>query len=118
MIKNWTELRGLALSLGLPHVTDAVSWGNPNLKAHGKMWTWWSPMIDAAVFKGSIDEREMLISLDPETFLMHKHYANSGVILVAKSRIDPEWATSRLIQTWRDMAPKKVLNAFDEDRKK
>ena len=72
-------------------------------------------MIDAAIFKGSLDEREMLISLDPETFLMHDHYKNSGVILVAKGRIDPEWAKARLTQTWRTMAPKKVLKAFDED---
>ena len=116
MIQNWHELRELALSLELPHVADAVSWGNPNLKAHGKMWTWWSPMIDAAVFKGSIDEREMLISVDPETFVMHDHYRTSGVILVAKGRVDPEWAKNRLIQSWRNMAPKKVLKAFDEDQ--
>ena len=115
MIQNWTELRELALSLGLPHVTDAVSWGNPNLKAHGKMWTWWSPMIDAAIFKGSIDEREMLISVDPMTFLIHDHYVNRRVILVAKGQIDLDWASARLTQTWRDMATKKVLKAFDSN---
>ncbi|MEO0909406.1 MAG: MmcQ/YjbR family DNA-binding protein [Pseudomonadota bacterium] len=113
MIDNWTELRELALSLGLPQVTDAVSWGNPNLKAHGKMWTWWSPMIDAAVFKGSIEEREFLLEADPETFVMHPHYANSGVILVAGGKIDPEWAKARLIETWRNQAPKRFLKEFD-----
>jgi len=105
MIQNWTQLRDLAFSLDLPHVTDAVSWGNPNLKAHGKMWTWWSPMIDAAIFKGSIEEREMLMQADPETFVMHDHYVNSGVILVAKGQVDPDWAKARLTQSWRDMAP-------------
>jgi len=113
MIQNWTELRDLALSLDLPHVTDAISWGNPNLKAHGKMWTWWSPMIDAAIFKGSIEERELLMSIDPETYVLHDHYKNNGLILVAKGRLDPDWARARLTQTWRDMAPKKVLKAFD-----
>ena len=113
MIDNWTELRELALSLGLPQVTDAVSWGNPNLKAHGKMWTWWSPMIDAAVFKGSIEEREFLLEADPETFVMHPHYANSGVILVAGGKIDPEWAKARLIATWRNQAPKRFLKEFE-----
>ena len=113
MIQNWTELRKLALSLDLPHVIDAVSWGKPNLKAHGKMWTWWSPMIDAAVFKGNIDEREMLISVDPEKFVMHDHYAKSNVILVAKGHLDAEWARARLIQTWRELATKKVLKEYD-----
>jgi hypothetical protein len=114
MIENWTQLRDLALSLKLPHVTDAISWGNPNLKAHGKMWTWWSPMIDAAIFKGSVEEREMLLSVDPDTFVMHDHYAKSGVILVAAGKVDPEWAKARLTQTWRDMAPKRVLKDFDQ----
>ena len=113
MIENWNQLRELALSLALPHVEDAVSWGRPNLKAHGKMWTWWSPMIDAAVFKGSIDEREMLMSVDPEMFVMHDHYRASHVILVAKGRVDPDWARQRLIDSWRNMAPKKVLKEYD-----
>lgn len=114
MIQNWSQLRAHALSLDLPHVEDAVSWGNPNLKAHGKMWTWWSPMIDAAVFKGSADEREMLMSADPKTFVMHDHYAKSGVILVAAGKVDPDWARARLLQSWRKMAPKRVLKAFDD----
>ena len=114
MIQNWNQLRDVALSLNLPHVTDAVSWGNPNLKAHGKMWTWWSPMTDAAIFKGSIEEREMLMHADPETFVMHDHYAKSGVILVASGKIDPDWAKARLTQSWRNLAPKRVLQAFDE----
>ena len=113
MISNWTELRDLALSLELPKVEDAVSWGNPNLKAHGKMWCWWSPMIDAAVFKGSVEERETLMEIDPETFVMHPHYANSHVLLVAAGRVDPDWARARLMQTWRDAAPKRFLKEWD-----
>ncbi|PTX54745.1 hypothetical protein C8N43_3565 [Litoreibacter ponti] len=113
MISTWAELRDFALSLDLPHVTDAVSWGNPNLKAHGKMWCWWSPYVDAAIFKGSRDEREMLMAADPETFVMHPHYANTGLILVAGGRIDPGWAEARLRQSWRDAAPKRFLKEWD-----
>jgi hypothetical protein len=109
MIRTWPDLRALALSLGLPRVEDAISWGNPNLKAHGKMWCWWSPYVDAAVFKGTIEEREALHDIDPETFLLHPHYANHGLLLVAAGRIDPGWAEARLRQTWEDMAPRRWL---------
>ena len=112
MISDWPELRALALSLGLPKVEDAVSWGNPNLKAHGKMWCWWSPMIDAAAFKGAIEEREALRSADPATFVMHPHYRNYGCILVAAGRIDRDWAAARLRRTWEEMAPKRWLAAW------
>ncbi|WP_299728932.1 MmcQ/YjbR family DNA-binding protein [uncultured Tateyamaria sp.] len=113
MIANWPELRAFALSLGLPRVEIAESWGNEILKAHGKMWTWWSPYVDAAIFKGSIDEREMLMAADPDTFILHPHYAKFGNILVAAGRIDPGWAEARLCNSWRSMAPKRFLKEWD-----
>lgn len=115
MLHTWEELKQLAYALGLPKVDLAVSWGNENLKAHGKMWTWWSPYIDAAIFKGRIEERETLMELDPDTFVLHPHYANHGLIMVAAGRIDPDWARARLIQTWRELAPKRFLKAWDAD---
>lgn len=111
-ISNWTELRAFALSFGLPKVEDSMSWGNPGLKAHGKLWCWWSPYVDAAVFKGSIEEREILHSAAPETFVLHDHYRNHGLILVAAGRIERDWAEARLRDTWAAMAPKRWLKAW------
>lgn len=112
-IRDWEGLKALALGLGLPHVAEAVSWGQPTLKAHGKLWCWWSPHEDAAVFKMDKAEREFLLSADPETFFLTPHYAPHGLVLVRPGRLDPEWARARLRQTWRAMAPKRVLAAFD-----
>lgn len=113
MIDTYDQLRDLALSLNLPEVTHANPWGYPCLKAHGKMWCWWSPYVDAAVFKASFDEREMLIAADPDTFLLHPHYAAHALALVRAGRIDPEWARARLLRDWRDAAPKRWLKAWD-----
>jgi hypothetical protein len=115
-IGDWPALRALALGLGLPRVEEGTAWGNPVLRAHGKMWVWWSPYVDAAVFKGNVEEREALRAADPETFLHHPHYANHGLILVAAGRIDPDWARARLIATWRAAAPKRFLRDWDRDR--
>ncbi|MEO0502265.1 MAG: MmcQ/YjbR family DNA-binding protein [Pseudomonadota bacterium] len=113
MIHTWDQLKTLALALDLPQVELATSWGNETLKAHGKMWTWWSPYVEAAIFKGSVEEREMLMQADPDTFILHPHYAKHGLILVAAGRIDPGWAAVRLRNTWRDMGPKRFLKAWD-----
>ena len=113
MIKTFSELRALALTLNLPHVEDSTSWGNPCLKAHGKLWTWWSPYVDAALFKCDFDEREMLLQADPDTFLLHPHYKAHKLILVRGGRIDPDWAKARLRRQWCDMAPKRVLKAWN-----
>ncbi len=111
-IRDWDGLRRFALSLDLPKVEDAVSWGNPTLKAHGKLWCWWSPYVEAAVFKGTIEEREMLRAADPDTFLHHDHYANHGLILVAAGRIERDWAGARLRRTWEAAAPKRWLEKY------
>lgn len=113
MIPDWPALKTFALALDLPQVTIAHPWGNEALKAHGRMWCWWSPYTDAAVFKASRDEREMLMAADPETFLLHPHYAPHNLILVRAGKIDEGWARARLIQHWRDAAPKRWLKTWD-----
>lgn len=116
MIHDWPELKGFALALGLPRVEETTAWGNPVLKAHGRMWTWWSPYIDAALFKCDREEREMLRDADPDTFPTHPHYETHNLILVAAGRIDEGWAEARLTRTWRDMAPKRFLKDWDAGR--
>jgi len=113
MIRTYAELRDFALSLDLPEVADGTAWGNPCLRAHGKMWVWWSPYMDAAVFKCDRDEREMLLDADPQTFAVHPHYTPHALILVRAGRIDPDWARARLLRLWRDAAPKRWLKAWD-----
>jgi hypothetical protein len=110
---TWPKLKALALSLELPHVIETTSWGQPTLKAHGKLWTWWSPTEDAPVFKTTFEERDFLIEAAPETFFFTDHYRNHPLVLVRPDRLDADWAKARLVKTWRDMAPKKVLKAFD-----
>lgn len=113
MIDTWPDLKSFALSLNLPQVTIDTPWGNECLKAHGKMWCWWSPYVEAAVFRASHEEREMLIAADPETFTLHPHYAPHNLVLVRAGRIDADWATVRLTRHWRDAAPKRWLKAWD-----
>ena len=114
MIADWPGLRDFALGLDLPRVEEATSWGNPALKVNGKLWCWWSPYIDAALFKCDREERDMLRMADPETFVFHKHYEAHNLILVAAGRIDEGWAEARLRATWRDMVPKRVLKEWED----
>lgn len=113
MLQNWQELKELALSLNLPCVTVDYPWGNEALKAHSKMWCWWSPYADAAVFRAEFDERDMLISADPNAFFLHPHYAKHPYVLVRAGHLDPTWVQARLIREWRRAAPKRWLKNWD-----
>jgi hypothetical protein len=110
---DWNRLKKLALGLGLPGVEEATSWGEPVLKAHAKLWVWWSPHEDAPVFKVPFEEREVLIEVEPETFFFTAHYKNHPLVLMRPDKLDLAWAKANLIKVWRAQAPKRVLKAYD-----
>jgi hypothetical protein len=103
------------LSLGFPGVVEAVSWGQPCLKAHGKLWFFWSPTENAPVFKVPFEERDLLVETDPDTFFFTDHYRNHQLVLTRPEHIDRAWIRANLIRVWRDMAPKRTLKKWDEE---
>ena len=112
----WDSLKALALALDLPGVEETTSWGQPTLKAHGKLWVWWSPHEDAPVFKVPFEEREFLVEADPDTFFFTAHYKSHPLVLMRPERFDPDWAKANLIRVWRTQAPKRLLKAYDAGR--
>ena len=103
----------MALGLHLPGVEETISYGQPTLKAHGKLWVWWSPHEDAPVFKVPIEEREVLVAAEPETFFFTPHYRDYPLVLVRPEKLDLDWAKANLIKVWRAQAPKRLLKAQD-----
>lgn len=113
---TWDRLKAIALELDLPGVTEALSWGQPCLKAHGKLWVWWSPHEDAPVFKIAREERDVLIEAEPEIFFVTPHYQKHQLVLVRPEKLDEEWAKHNLQRTWRAQAPKRLLKAYDAEQ--
>lgn len=112
---TYADIRALALSFGFPQVVEAVSWGQPCLKAHGKLWFFWSPTENAPVFKVPFEERDFLVETYPDTFFFTDHYRNHQLVLAHPQRIDRDWIRANLIRVWRDMAPKRLLREWDEE---
>jgi hypothetical protein len=101
---DWDRIKEMALSLGLPGVEETASCGQPALKAHGKLWVWWSPHEDALVFKVPLEEREILVESDPSTFFFTAHYRGHPMVLVRPEKVGLNWAKANLIRVWQ--APK------------
>ncbi len=112
---TYAEISKIALSFGFPGVTEAVSWGQPCLKAHGKLWFFWSPSENVPIFKVSFEERDILVEAHPDTFFYTPHYKSHQLILARPDRIDREWISANLIRVWRAQAPKRVLKSWDEE---
>jgi hypothetical protein len=111
--RDWNRLKKVALGLRLPGIEETASMGQPTLKAHGKLWVWWSPHADAPVFKVPFEERDVLLDAAPETFFTTAHYKGSPMILVRPEKLDLAWARANLMKVWRAQAPKRVLKAYD-----
>lgn len=114
-LRGWEDLRAVARALDLPGVEDSVSWGNPGLKAHGKLWTWWAPQeyADAPVFKVAREEQDFLLEAAPEVFFITNHHRPYGLILMRPEAFDADWARSNLFRVWRQQAPKRFLKDWD-----
>lgn len=110
---DWQRVRDLAFGLGLPGIEETTTLKQPTLKALGKLWVWWSPYEDALVFKVPVEEREILIESEPDTFFVTPHYQSHPMVLVRPDRLDLEWVRHNLVRVWRAQAPKRVLKDFD-----
>lgn len=107
------EVRALLFSF--PGVEDGVSYGEPSFKVAGKFFTWLRPRLDDSivVHLNTLDEREMLIEMDPATFHFTDHYRDYSIVLARLASVDPAWLRTALEKRWRKVAPKRMVKAFD-----
>jgi hypothetical protein len=109
---NFDDVRTIALAW--PGVEDATSYGTPSLKVKGKFLTRLREDGDTLVLTGvSFDEREMLIEAQPEVFYFTEHYRGYDTVLARLSKADPRAIMRLLLRRWREVAPKKLVKAFD-----
>ncbi|WP_426022721.1 MmcQ/YjbR family DNA-binding protein [Brevundimonas sp. PWP3-1b1] len=107
------EVRALLFSF--PGMEDGVSYGEPSFKVAGKFFTWMRPALDDSivVHLNTLDEREMLIEMDPATFHFTDHYRDYPIVLARLASVDPAWLRAALEKRWRKVAPKRMVKAFD-----
>ena len=99
-----------ALILSFPEVERSSSYGEPSFKVAGKFFTWMRPHLDdsVVVHLDSLDERELLIEMDPATFHFTDHYRDYPIVLARVAAVDPAWLTVMLARRWRRAAPPKI----------
>ena len=108
------EVRALILSF--PGVEDAVSYGEPSFKVGGKFFTWLRPRLDDSivVHLDNLDERELRIEMDPETFHFTDHYHDHPIVLARVATVDPAWLKAMLARRWRQAAPRSLVKAHPD----
>ncbi|MDO1558786.1 MmcQ/YjbR family DNA-binding protein [Brevundimonas sp. 2R-24] len=105
-----------ALILSFPGAEASTSYGEPSFKIQGKFFTWLRPKLDQSlvVHLDSIDERELLIEMDPETFHFTDHYRDHPLVLARIATVDPAWLKVMLTRRWRKVAPARLRKAHPD----
>jgi hypothetical protein len=110
------QLKKIALSF--PEAVEGSSYGKPSFHVGKKFFTRLRDEDNSIVLiLDSIDEREMLMEVDPKTFFITDHYKDYPSVLVRIERIDTDTLRRMLERRWRAIAPKKLLKEMDDEAK-
>lgn len=105
------EVRALALSL--PACEEQDHFGSASFRVQGKIFAQLSADASHAILKFSIADQTALIATDPDTFSSVPHWGRFGWTRVSLAAISADFLRQLLTKSWRQIAPKKMLAAFD-----
>lgn len=109
------EFREIALSF--PGVEEGTSYGEPAFLVRGKFLTRLrKDNGDAVLMEAPLDEREMLIEADPDTFYFTPHYKDYPAVLARLPTLHPGSARNFIERRWRRLAKKADVKAWDAAR--
>lgn len=100
------------LALTLPGAEEGTSYGTLACKVAGKLFARQHQDGESVVIRVDFEEREELMSADPEKFYITDHYLNYPWMLVRLSKVGRDELSDLLLQSWRRAAPKRLLASF------
>ena len=109
-----TKAQVKQIALSFPGAVEKPSHGRPAYFIHKTFFTRLRPEDNSVVMRvGSIEQRDMMLELDPQTYFITDHYKDWPVILVRIAEITPTELKTMLERRWRQIAPKKLLREVD-----
>ena len=110
---SWKEVVEFARSFDGVEVSR--SYGEPSLKVGKALLTRHRVADDSIVLKGvDPDERDALIARSPDVFFLEDHYAGYNIVLARLAMASLDQLTPFIEQSWRTLAPKRSVKAYDE----
>jgi hypothetical protein len=106
------QLKKIALSF--PLANEKPSYGKPSFFVAKKFFTRLRAEDNSLVFiVDSMDQRDMMLELDPQTYHITDHYRDYPAVLVRMERITAGELQTMLERRFRKIAPKKLLRDIE-----
>jgi hypothetical protein len=107
---DWEGVK--AFSLSLPETELSTSYGRPAVKLRGKAFVYPGREAGSFAVASPLDEKEMLMLTDPETFWETPHYSGWPAVLVRYDSPDRERIETVIARAWWDRASKAQRSEF------
>jgi hypothetical protein len=105
-----------ALAAALPGAEAGTSYGTPALQVKGKTFARLWEDGATLVLKVPLAVQEHLLATAPDAFFLTDHYRGYPAVLVRLAVIKAAALVPVLEEAWRQVVPKRVLQAYDEGR--
>jgi hypothetical protein len=107
---TWAEVSAFALSL--PDTESSTSYGKPAVKLNGKAFLFPSREADSFGVMSPLDEKELLMETEPDTFWETPHYSGYPAVLIRYGSASRERIELVVQRAWWDRAKKPQRTAF------
>ena len=103
------------IALSLPETTEKLSYGTPGFRVKDKLFLRIRSEAEGGlvVFVTDLGEKEALLQSDPKKFFTTPHYDGYATVLVNLRAVGVKELRELITDSWRNRAPKKVLQQFD-----
>lgn len=104
---TWPALCKLAMKL--PGVEQGTSYGTPSLHVKKKFLARLKEDEKTVALRVDMDERDVLLELDPDAFYVTDHYRPYPAMLVRLEKVRIDQLEELLEHGWRLQAPKRLV---------
>jgi hypothetical protein len=103
------------LALSLPDAEERETWGTPTFRVRNKIFAMFAEEGREVWVKSTHDEQRALVAMDGDTFFPPPYVGPSGWVGVRFRTVDGGEMEELLVEAWRLTAPKRLVQAFDEE---
>ena len=108
--------RVLKLAMRFPGVEESRSYGTPAIKVKGKLLARLRSEAEGGLaIWCDLEDREMLLATDPDSFYITDHYADYPMVLVNLSRVSWKKMPDLVEYAWRHVAPARLQKQLDDE---
>ncbi len=105
------------MALALPETAEVVTWESElTWRVNNKIFVMGSPGSPTVSLKCTRDDQAELIAMDPETFHFASYVGRFGWVEVTLARIAVAELRELIVDSWRQIAPRRLVKAFDAAR--